>query len=373
MIKQPWLAAFLSLLLPGAGQIYAGKRIGGATVISLCFCSYLAVIACFLGFLLSDNDEASRQFLAFAVASVFLPLLLAIYSCFDSYGAVKRHNVAFGIPVITGDKKPWLAVFLSHILPGIGQFYNKQVGKGILFIIANICLFSVTTLHYVLGFLMIPLYFFAVKDAFESAAKINGTAETFLKEESRLIRTFIVVMIVLGAIPFGKIVKTNVMQAFKTPSGSMLHTLEVGDHILVNKTGRAKASIRRGDIVVFKYPVDPGRDFVKRIVAIGGDTIEGKNKIIYINGDALSEAYTSHTDDKIRPGGSDPRDNFGPYIIPQNNFFVMGDNRDQSYDSRYWGYVPRENILGRAIKIYWSWDTVMGGVRWNRIGRAIRQ
>lgn len=372
MIKQPWLAAFLSLLLPGAGQIYAGKRMLGIAVILLCVCSSLAVIACMLVFLLSDNADLSRQFFFFAAVPGVLPFLLSIYSCIDSYRSAKRHNAALGMPAMAGEKKPWLAVFLSHIFTGIGQLYNRQVGKGLAFIIAYIVLHSLTALHYSFGFLLIPLYYFALKDAFESASKINEAPATFLKAEGRLIGAFIVVMIVLGAVPFGKIIKTHVIQAYKFPSGSMLPTLEVGDHLLVNKTSRAKAAIGRGDVIVFRYPEDPGRDFLKRVVAIGGDTIEGKDKIIYVNGTALSEPYAIHSDSAIKPGGSAPRDNFGPLVIPQNNFFVMGDNRDQSYDSRYWGSVPAENILGRVMKIYWSWDADKASVRWNRVGMAIR-
>jgi signal peptidase I len=272
---------------------------------------------------------------------------------------------------MTDIRKPWLAVFLSKIFPGIGQFYNRQIIKGmLLFLIAGIILFVSTYIHYSLSFLEIPLCLYALKDAFESAAKINGTPERFLMAQTRFIRTFIILMIVFDSIPFGEFIKANIIQAFQTPSGSMLPTLAIGDHILIDKSSGTRAAIRRGDVVVFKYPEDPKKDFVKRVVAIGGDTIEEKSKVIYINRNALHESFAQHTDAQTL--SPEPRDNFGPYTVPPNNYFVMGDNRDQSYDSRYWGYVPKENIEGKVLKIYWSWDTVNRRVRWNRIGKAIR-
>lgn len=130
MIRQPWLAAFLSLLLPGIGQLYAGKRKQGIMVVLLCLCMFSTVIAGFWVFLISDNSETSRQFLALAIASGILLFLLSIYSCFDSYRAAKRHNISLNVRVMTEVKKPWLAVFLSKIFPGIGQFYNRQIVKG---------------------------------------------------------------------------------------------------------------------------------------------------------------------------------------------------------------------------------------------------
>jgi signal peptidase I len=142
---------------------------------------------------------------------------------------------------------------------------------------------------------------------------------------STLIKIFIIVMILFNFFPFHDIVKTQI-QAFKFPSGSMLPALEIGDHILVNKTEKAKDSIKRGDI------------------------IESRDKKIFINGSVIQEPYVQHTDSAIRAGKNEPRDNFGPFIMPQNKFFVMGDNREQSYDSRYWGYVPRTDIKGKHLK-----------------------
>ncbi len=173
-------------------------------------------------------------------------------------------------------------------------------------------------------------------------------------------------------------IRAYFVQAFKIPSGSMIPTLLVGDHILVNKfiygtelpfSGGRVLVLRnpqKGDIIVFKYPEDPSRDFIKRVMAVEGDKIESRNKIVYVNGKPLNEPFIQHTDAAVRPGGPDPRDNFGPYIVPKGKFFMMGDNRDQSYDSRYWGFVDRKDIKGEAMIIYWSWD---GKKHWPRFGR----
>lgn len=179
------------------------------------------------------------------------------------------------------------------------------------------------------------------------------------------------------------IIRTYVVQAFKIPSGSMLQTLLIGDHILVNKfiygikipfsDNRILifTKPKRGDIIVFKYPEDPSRDFIKRVIAVEGDIIESKKKIIYVNGKPINESYVQHSDNSIHSGTIEPRDNFGPYLVPKNKLFVMGDNRDQSYDSRYWGYVDMKEVKGKAFIIYWSWDNMKKMPRLERIGKLI--
>ncbi|MCL4457265.1 MAG: signal peptidase I [Nitrospirae bacterium] len=180
------------------------------------------------------------------------------------------------------------------------------------------------------------------------------------------------------------VIRTYVVQAFKIPSGSMLQTLLVGDHILVNKFiygTKIPFSDKRililtkpmsGDIIVFKFPEDPSRDFIKRVIAVEGDMIESRDKKILVNGKSINEPYAQHTDNSTRMGGMEPRDNFGPYLVPKNKVFVMGDNRDQSYDSRYWGYVDMKELRGKAFIIYWSWDGIKKMPRLGRMGKLVR-
>jgi signal peptidase I len=185
----------------------------------------------------------------------------------------------------------------------------------------------------------------------------------------------------LIAVIFATFARTYVVQAFKIPSGSMEQNLLIGDHILVNKFIYGPMlqplesrllpvrRVRRGDIVVFKFPKDPERDFIKRCVGLPGDTVEVVDKQLFINGQRVhDESYTYHSDDRIMPRSplsgdpfrGDPfqnRDNFGPRVVPPAHYFCMGDNRDNSNDSRFWGEVPESYIKGRAFMIYWSFDT----------------
>ena len=178
-------------------------------------------------------------------------------------------------------------------------------------------------------------------------------------------------------------IRTFIIQAFKIPSGSMKPTLQIGDHILVTKfiygikipiIRKTLASIsepKRGDMVVFIYPEDRSKDFVKRVIGIGGDNIEIRNKKIYLNGLPYNDNYGVYTDDMIIPGAAQPRDNFGPVTVPPGSVFVMGDNRDQSYDSRFWGFVDLHDVLGKAFIVYWSWNSDEHNVRWSRLGNLL--
>ncbi len=175
------------------------------------------------------------------------------------------------------------------------------------------------------------------------------------------------------AVVFALFVRTWIFQAFEIPSGSMEKNLLVGDHILVNKFVYGPAAsprergllperpIRRGDIVVFKFPEDPERDFIKRCLGLPGDRIELVDKVLQVNGSPVDESgYTFYTDpitypdSPFIPAHYRARDNFGPYLVPARHYFCLGDNRDSSHDSRFWGPVPVEYLKGRALLVYWS-------------------
>ena len=189
---------------------------------------------------------------------------------------------------------------------------------------------------------------------------------------------------ILVAILIALFIRTFVVQAFKIPSGSMKQTLQIGDHILVNKfifgvkipywnkTIIPLKSPQRGDIIVFKYPVDPNKDFIKRVIGVGGDVVESRDKQLYVNHKLVNHDFSVHTDPHIISGANKPRDNFGPITVPENALFVMGDNRDESFDSRFWGFVDLKAVNGKAFMIYWSWDRQNFGVRWNRLGQFLR-
>jgi signal peptidase I len=185
---------------------------------------------------------------------------------------------------------------------------------------------------------------------------------------------------IILAIVIALFVRTFVIQAYKIPSGSMKPTLQIGDHILVSKfnygiklpflrtTLIPVGAPQRGDIVVFIYPEDRSKDFIKRLIGVPGDTIEIRNKKIFLNGLPYSDKHGVYVDNLVIPGAVQPRDNFGPVTVPEGSLFVMGDNRDESYDSRFWGFVSQKDVLGKALIIYWSWNQEEHWIRWSRIG-----
>lgn len=190
---------------------------------------------------------------------------------------------------------------------------------------------------------------------------------------------------ILIAVILALFIRSFIVQAFKIPSGSMEPTLLIGDHILVNKFiyginlpffeqkfFRFKKP-ERGDVIVFVYPVDPSKDFIKRVIAVEGDTIFIKDKKVYINNTPISDDHGHYSNPKVilQSGISSNRDNYGPVTVPPGCLFVMGDNRDNSYDSRFWGFVNVNKVKGKAFMIYWSWEKPFYNFRLSRIGKLI--
>ena len=208
---------------------------------------------------------------------------------------------------------------------------------------------------------------------------------------------------VLVAVVFALFVRTFLLQAYVVPTPSMEDEILVGDHLIVNKfiySPRAlfpwrallpQRDLRRGDVFVFKFPDDPRRDFVKRAIALAGESIEIRDKAVFVNGERLSEPQATHLDPRVYPDdGKLPddlrgRDQYGPYRVPADAVFALGDNRDASNDSRFWGPVPLENVKGRALFVYWSFPAEETGrsllgraadfftrTRWSRTLRPVR-
>ena len=194
-------------------------------------------------------------------------------------------------------------------------------------------------------------------------------AKPFKKSAVREYFESIVIAVILALF-----IRTFVVQAFKIPTGSMENNLLIGDHLLVNKfvfgptrTGLERAllpvsAIERGQIIVFKYPEEPDRDFIKRVIGLPGETVEVREKKVYINGKALDEPNVhflqppAGASEFLEVTSFDVRERYGPVTVPPDHYFVMGDNRDNSQDSRYWGFLPRENVKGHALMIYWSYE-----------------
>lgn len=215
---------------------------------------------------------------------------------------------------------------------------------------------------------------------------------------------------IVVAVILALFIRTWVFQAFKIPTGSMETNLLIGDHLLVNKLVYspsalpfeeallAKKDVQRGHVVVFKFPEEPSRDFIKRVIGLPGETVEIRDKTVLINGQPLVEPYARFLEPPLRR--DDPeyglrveglRDNWGPKTVPPGQLFVMGDNRDNSRDSRFWGFLPRDQVKGRALIVYWSYDatreeyhrtglaewvrdtlSAFGRTRWSRFFHLIR-
>ena len=188
---------------------------------------------------------------------------------------------------------------------------------------------------------------------------------------------------IIAAVLIALLITTFIVKMYKIPSRSMVPTLLVGDQLVVNKfiygikipyfrnTILSITDPQRGDIVVFIYPQDRSLDFIKRVIGTGGDKIEIKDKNIFINGKLFTDNIGIYSDKMIYPASLQPRDNFGPVTVPRGSLFVMGDNRDESMDSRFWGFVDLKDVQGKAFIIYWSWNPDEQNIRWQRLGKLL--
>ena len=190
-----------------------------------------------------------------------------------------------------------------------------------------------------------------------------------LKREKSTFREYAEAIVI--ALVLALVIRTFIVQAFKIPSGSMLPTLQIGDHILVNKFIFHFVSPQRGEIIVFKYPKDEKRDFIKRVIGLPGEKLEVRDKQVFINDRPLVESYAVHADPDVQDESFSPRDFLGPIVIPPGEYFMMGDNRDHSMDSRFWGFLDQKKIRGKAFLIYWSWDSEKFRPRLGRMGKIV--
>lgn len=266
---------------------------------------------------------------------------------------------------------------------GLGHLYSGQVkrgiflyfvGQGTLLAAALPVIYFFPTLPILLIALLVGLTFllYCIFDAARLSKqkrfryKLKKYNKWYVYLGCWFLASFIVQPVV------GQLIKKFVIQSYKIPAQSLRPNILAGDFIIASKLFSVEAGVNRGDVIIFPLPEDPQKDFIKRVVALGGETIEIVNKEVFINGNLFREPYIIHTDPRILPKGLRPRDNFGPVIVPEDAIFVMGDNRDHSYDSRFWGCVKKSDVKGKARSIYWSWDGENNAIRWNRIGKIIQ-
>jgi signal peptidase I len=268
-------------------------------------------------------------------------------------------------------RKPWLALFLSLVAVGLGQVYNGQWKKGVGFYLAEllVALFMILFwADFATMLLCVSILFgynlFAAGEAFATARKLDGYT---LRPCNRLWIYLVCLGVSLGSgAVFEQVVNGWFFKAYEVPSASMLPTIRVGDHFMVEVL-EPEDALHRGEIVIFSLPATQDRDFVKRVVGLPGETVEIRRRRVFINGSALEEPYVCYTRDGILP----VRDTFGPVALGRDEYFLMGDNRENSLDSRWLGPVPRNRISGRAGYIYFPGD--MSAPDWSdRVGAPLR-
>ena len=286
---------------------------------------------------------------------------------------------------IGNPRNPWMAGVLTFFFPGLGHVYCGDWLKGIkvypsywIMVLCGIGFLVWTPIPHVNILLFILIWgstnVYFIKDAIHAARKANDPFE--LRWFNRWYM-YILMILVVGtgqALVNDYFIKRHVFQSYKISINSMAPTLLIGDHVTTDKLVYQFKDPSRGDIVVFKYPNDETKNFLKRIIGMPGETIQVKNKIVYINGEPLDDQnYTQRIDQTIFDGTKTPRDNFGPAVIPEQSYFVLGDSRDQSLDSRFFGSIKREKINGKVKVIYLSipknWPDE--GIKWERMGRLL--
>ncbi|HKA33863.1 MAG TPA: signal peptidase I [Candidatus Binatia bacterium] len=286
-------------------------------------------------------------------------------------------------------RKRSVALLLTFLAPGLGQIYSGGLKKGLLFY-GLFWAFHVISFFLVLTIPRAPLnivtpialwlamFLYIARDAVIIAKK--NRVDYRLKAFNRW---YVYLMFIfVGTLIINPIIKYTLVHAYHMSAGSMESTLEIGDYILANKLSygirdpRTRdclafcASPKRGDVIVFIFPEDRTKDFVKRVVGVAGDTVEIRNRKLYIDEKAVEEPYAQFSAES-----ADQKlplvDDYGPQRVPENRVFVLGDLRDKSYDSRFWGFVDVADVKGKAVVIYWSWDADARIIRLERIGKAI--
>ncbi len=298
-------------------------------------------------------------------------------------------------------RREWLAVLLTIFQIGLGHIYAGNFKRGILlfFLGQILCLIFAVSLTVVapnppyMAFAIVMALAFFISCAADAALIAHNKKTNY--EPAKYNRWFVYVgyfaiTVLLMQALSSFLVAPYLVQAYMMPTGSMEPALLAGDHILVNRNIYRKEEPKRGEVIVFKYPPDWDVSYVKRLIGKPGDTVEIVDRTVYLNEKPLKEDYARYTD----PGSM--KEHFGPVRIPPDQYFVLGDNRDNSQDSRHWGFVPRRNLLGKALIVYWSFEIsrdlylqrsrserlkqavekllhFFGKTRWNRILQTIEQ
>lgn len=322
--KEPWLAANLSLFFPGIGQLYTGKMIRGYSLII----TQVGLYALSGWLILSQIGN-----IFIGEILLLATFALSIWGIFDAYDCAKKANPPSFEKLRTSRKDPWLAVFLSRLVPGAGHLYINRLWLSVLFF----TFFVTSLLVQLVPILLKSLVFYHVY-----------IASTVRRERNQMPILCMALVSILFSIIISMqmfFITTHIADSHVITTNEMNPTLQSGDRVIVDKQTYHFRSPQRQDVVLF-LPPEALQDnhfreaFVQRIIGLPGERVEIQKGIVYINSQPLEENY--------RQGGSP--DAFTPITVPANSYFVLGDNRNHSYDSEDWGFLPRQNILGKVTK-----------------------
>jgi signal peptidase I len=347
--KDPWLAVNLSMVLPGLGQIYARKMTKGVLILL----SYFLMIGVGMWFCLTNNGNFGVGVMLFIIGILVLP----IWCLFDAHKSARSNNSREFESFRKQHKKAWLAVFLSRFIPGLGHAYNKKWFYAFFFFTIFLLLAATPIYSDLFEWIKFGIYILldliCVCHCYTTTFNPSGSG--------RKLNTFIAIGLITLSTALSSLrtpyFKAFVSEARYTPSVSMVPTLQVNDRILINKLLYQFDAPQRGDIIVFTATQalrDMGyeNDFIKRIIGIPGDTVQVIKDRVSINGQTINESYINTSEQEKGVFGPD----WGPTLVPANSYLVLGDNRAESADSRFWGFVPRENIIGKAVNRYFPFD-----------------
>jgi signal peptidase I len=258
-------------------------------------------------------------------------------------------------------RKPILAFLLSLVTPGLGQIYNGQLKKGLFYLVGFFLVFIIFSFLLLKFYgmicyliIMLGLFLFISVDALLGAIKLRAIA---LKSYNRWYIYLIIFLLTSIAIQplLGWTIKNNIARAYKIPSVTMKPALLVGDRLIADMRIYRSEKPKRGDIVIFEYPKDPSKDFIKRVIGMENEKVEVINNKIYINDKLLDDPW-GYFEDESLVKGPPVLEKFGPVVVPKNSLFVLGDNRNNSQDSRFFGFVNIKNVKGKALYLYWAKD-----------------
>jgi signal peptidase I len=256
-------------------------------------------------------------------------------------------------------RRPILAFLLSLVTPGLGQIYNGQFKKGVSFLVGFPLVYVVFSFllfkfygMIIYLIIMIGVFLFVLIDALVAAKKLKAiTLKPYNKWIIYLI-LFLVSSVVIRPL-LGWTIRNHIVRAYKIPSSGMKPTLLVGDHLIADMRIYKSGKPKRGDIIIFEFPKDPSNDFVKRVIGMEDEKVEVINNQIYINEELLDDPW-GYFEEGGPVKGFSVLEKFGPVVVLKDSLFVLGDNRNSSQDSRFWGFVNIEKVKGKALYLYWA-------------------